>query len=25
MTLVVLARRLDPAQLGPKPLAARFT
>ena len=24
-TLVLLARRLDPAALGPKPLAARFT
>jgi FMN reductase len=24
-TLIALARRLDPAELGPKPLAARFT
>ena len=24
-TLIALARRLDPAALGPKPLAARFT
>jgi hypothetical protein len=24
-TLVLLARQLDPAMLGPKPLAAKFT